>query len=65
MRSITDFKSLKTWQLRIPCQHINDIYFNESLVSITHVREHLSTYGLCKDPERLENETKVLGLQVL
>ena len=45
--------------------YIDNIYINEGLVPATHVREHLSDYGLsCKDLEKLEDGTKVLGLQV-
>ena len=46
--------------------YIDNIYINESLVPATFIREHQSDYGLtCKDPKKLEDEPKVLSLQVL
>lgn len=45
--------------------YIDDIYVNENLIPVTHVRYLLSKYELvCKEPTRLEDGTKVLGLQV-
>ena len=45
--------------------YINDIYVNEDVMPMTHVREHLARFGHeCKDPERLEDGTRVLGLVV-
>ena len=45
--------------------YIDDIYINEDVMPVTHVREHLARFGLeCKDPERLEDGTRVLGLAV-
>ena len=42
--------------------YIDDIYVNESLLPVAHVREHQSKYGLiCKDPERLEDRTRLAG----
>ena len=46
--------------------YIDDIYVNESVASSQRVREHLESFGLVsKDPERLEDGARVLGLQVL
>lgn len=45
--------------------YIDNIYVNESLIPVARVRDLLSKYGLvCKEPTRLEDGTKVLGLQV-
>ena len=45
--------------------YIDNIYVNEDVVPVTCVREHLVQFGLkCKDPERLEDGTWVLGLAV-
>ena len=41
------------------------IYINEDVMPATRVREHLARFGLeCKDPERLEDGARVLGLAV-
>ena len=45
--------------------YIDDIYVNEDIVPVTRVREHLAQFGLkCKDPERLKEGARVLGLAV-
>ena len=45
--------------------YITNIYVNEGVMPATHVREHLARFGLeCKDPERLEDDARVLGLVV-
>ena len=45
--------------------YIDDIYVNEDVVAATRVREHLAQFGLkCKDPERLGDGARVLGLAV-
>ena len=45
--------------------YIDDIYVNENVMPVTHIREHLARFGLeCKDPEQLEDGTRVLGLVV-
>ena len=45
--------------------YINDIYVNEDVILANRVREHLARFGLeCKDPERLEDGPRVLGLAV-
>ena len=44
---------------------IDNIYVNEDAVPTTCIKEHLAQFGLkCKDPERLENSARVLGLAV-
>ena len=45
--------------------YIDDIYFNEDVMSATCVREHLARFGLeFKDPERLEDGAWALGSAV-
>ena len=45
--------------------YLDDIYMNEDVVSSSRVRSQLAKFGLiCKDPERLEDGTRVLGLNV-
>ena len=45
--------------------YVDDIFINENLVSAVHVRQHFSDFGLvCKDPVRLKDGARVLGLQV-
>ena len=45
--------------------YTDDIYVNEDVMFATCVREHLARFGLeCKDPERLEDGERVLGLAV-
>ena len=45
--------------------HRDDIYANEDIVSSLHVNSKLAQFGLiCKEPERLEDRTRVLGLDV-
>ena len=43
-----------------------DIYVNEDVRPTTRIREHLARFRLeCKDPERLEDGARVLGLAVM
>ena len=45
--------------------YIDDVYVNESTVSVPEIRKHISDFNLiCKGPERLKDRVKVLGLQV-
>ena len=45
--------------------YINDVYVDESIVPAAHVKEHLCSFGLLsKEPERLQDGARVLGLQV-
>ena len=45
--------------------HRDDIYVNEDIVSSLHVKAKLAKFGLiCKEPERLEDGTRVFGLHV-
>lgn len=45
--------------------YVDDIYVNESLVSVDRVRDHLRRYGLiCKAPQKVQEGTHVLGLRV-
>ena len=45
--------------------HRDDICVNEDIVSSLHVKAKLSQFGfICKEPERLEDGTRVLGLDV-
>ena len=47
--------------------YIDDLFVDESMVSVTTVKDHLNRFGLeSKDPERLgfEEAVRVLGLKV-
>ena len=45
--------------------YLYDIYVNEDVVSSSRVRSKMAEFGLiCKDPERLEDGARVLGLNV-
>ena len=45
--------------------YLDDIYVNEDVVSSSRVRSKLAGFALiCKDPERLEDGARVLGLNV-
>ena len=45
--------------------YINDIYVNEDVVLVSHVRKDLAQFGLnCKDLEQLEDGARVLELAV-
>ena len=45
--------------------YIDDVYVDESIVPAAHVKEHLCSIGfLSKEPERLQDGARVLGLQV-
>lgn len=45
--------------------YIDDIFVNENLMSAQSVRMHFESFGLtCKEPERLCDGAKVLGLHV-
>ena len=45
--------------------YIDDVFINEDIVSATRVKQHLTNFGLkSKEPERLQNGTRVLGLTV-
>ena len=46
--------------------YINDIFVNKSACTAAHVWDHLLQFRLtCKDPERLRDGTRVLGLCVM
>ena len=46
--------------------YIDDIFVNKSACTAALVRDHLLQFGLaCKDPERLRDGTRVLGLRVM
>lgn len=45
--------------------YVDDIYVNESLVSVNRVQSHLLQFGLvCKPPQRVDEGARVLGLHV-
>ena len=45
--------------------YIDDVYVNENKVPATEIKRHLSNFGLdSKDPERLKDGARVLGLNV-
>ena len=45
--------------------YLDDIYVNEDIMSSLHVKAKLAHFGLiCKDPERLEDGARVLGLDI-
>ena len=46
--------------------YTDDIFVNESACTAACMRDHLLQFGLiCKDPERLRDGTRVLGLHVM
>ena len=45
--------------------YTDDVYVDESIVPVARVKEHLCSFGLLsKEPERLQDGARVLGLQV-
>ena len=45
--------------------YFDDIYVNEDIMSSLHLKAKLAQFGLiCKDPERLEDRARVLGLDI-
>ena len=45
--------------------YIDDVFINEDIVSATRVKQHLDNFGLkSKEPKRLQNSARVLGLTV-
>ena len=45
--------------------YTDDMYVDKSIVSAARVKEHLYRFGLLsKEPERLQDDVRVLGLQV-
>ena len=45
--------------------YIDDVFINEDIVSATRVKQRLANFGLkSKEPERLQNSARVLGLTV-
>ena len=50
---------------RATSAYIGDVYVGESIVPAARVKEHLCSFGLLsKEPERLQDGVRVLGLQV-
>ena len=50
---------------RATSAYIDDVYVDESIVPAACVKEHLYSFGLLsKEPERLQDGARVLGLQV-
>ena len=50
---------------RATSAYLDDIYVNEGIVPASRVQAKLAQFGLiCKDPERLEDGARVLGLDV-
>ena len=50
---------------RATSAYIDDVYMDESIVPMACVKEHLYSFGLLsKEPERLQDGARVLGLQV-
>ena len=45
--------------------YIDDVYVDENIVPAVRVKEHLYSFGpLSKEPERVQDDSRVLGLQV-
>ena len=45
--------------------YIDDVFINEDIVSAIRVKQHLANFGLkSKEPDRLQNGARVLGLTV-
>ena len=50
---------------RATSTYIDDVYVDESIAPAARVKEHLHSFGLLsKEPERLQDGARVLGLQV-
>ena len=50
---------------RATSAYIDDVYVDENIVPAARVKEHLYSFGfLSKEPERLQDGARVLGLQV-
>ena len=50
---------------RATSANINDVYVDESIVPAARVKEHLYSFGLLsKEPMRLQDYARMLGLQV-
>ena len=50
---------------RATSAYTDDVYVDKSIVPVARMKEHLYSFGLCsKEPERLQDGARVLGLQV-
>ena len=50
---------------RATSAYIDDVYVDENIVPAACMKEHLYSFGLLsKKPERLQDDARVLGLQV-
>ena len=66
MQTIVDAILTKDKRIqRATSAYIDDVYVDESIVPAARVKEHLYSFGLLsKEPERLQDGVRVLGLQV-
>ena len=66
MRTIVDaFLTKDKCIQRATSAYIDDVYVDESIVLAACVKVHLYSFGLLsKEPERLQDGARVLGLQV-
>ena len=66
MQTIVDAILTKDKRIqRATSAYIDDVYVDESIVPAARVKEHLCSFGLLsKEPERLQDGARVLGLQV-
>ena len=66
MQTIVDAILTKDKRIqRATSAYIDDVYVDESIVPVAHEKEPLGSFGLLsKEPERLQDGARVLGLQV-
>ena len=66
MQTIVDAILTKDKRIQLATSaYIDDVYVDESIVPAARVKEHLCSFGLLgKEPERLQDGVRVLGLQV-
>ena len=66
MQTIVDAILTKDKRIQqVTSAYIDDVYVHESILPVARVKEHLCSFGLLsKEPERLQDDAQVLGLQV-
>ena len=66
MQTIVDAILMKDKRIqRATSAYIDDVYGDESIVPVVHVKEHLYSFSLLsKELKRLQDGAQVLGLQV-
>ena len=66
MQTIVDAILMKDKRIQwATSAYIDDIYVDENIVPVARVKERLYSFGLLsKEPERLQDDARVLGLQI-